>query len=112
VVRLDTVPRDGDLISESASAAARATRSDRSSRSYFQIARVVAIIVAAKAISANAAQGMLTQVSEEFVQGRHNYRLLFGHPKDSGTAETREGYTTKHKYFTAGSRFALEPFRG
>ena len=67
-------------MSNSVSGAARTTRSDRSSRCYFQITRLVATIVAAKAISANAAQGPLAQVSEECVEGRLNYRLLFGHP--------------------------------
>jgi hypothetical protein len=51
---------------------------------------------------------MLTQVSEEFMAGRHNYRLLFGHPMITRTARAKEGYTAKLSYFTAGSRFALD----
>ena len=51
---------------------------------------------------------MLTQVSEEFVEGRHNYRLLFGRPYVSRIATSREGYTAKLNHFMPGSRFALD----
>ena len=50
----------------------------------------------------------LTQVREQFAQGRHNYRLLFGRPESSRTALARPGYTARLNYFTAGSRFALD----
>ena len=50
----------------------------------------------------------LTQVREEFVESRHNYRLLFGRPESSRTALARQGYTARLSYFSAGSRFALD----
>jgi hypothetical protein len=50
----------------------------------------------------------LTQVREEFAEGRHNYRLLFGRPESSRTALARQGYTARLSYFSAGSRFALD----
>jgi Protein of unknown function (DUF2840) len=50
----------------------------------------------------------LTQVREEFVEGRHNYRLLFGRAKFSRTARSRPGYTARLNYFTEGCRFALD----
>jgi hypothetical protein len=51
---------------------------------------------------------MLTQVSEEFVEGRHNYWLLFGEPHISRIAASRHGYTAKRNLFRPGSRFALD----
>ena len=50
----------------------------------------------------------LTQVREEFADGRHNYRLLFGRPQSSRTAHSREGYSARLSYFTTGERFALD----
>ena len=50
----------------------------------------------------------LTQVREEFAEGRHNYRLLFGRPESTRTALSRPGYTARLNYFTAGVRFALD----
>ena len=50
----------------------------------------------------------LTLVREEFVVGRHNYRLLFGRPDTSRTALSRQGYTARLSYFTEGCRFALD----
>ena len=51
---------------------------------------------------------VLTQVREEFVEGRHNYRLLFGRPEIRRAALSRQRYTARLSYFTAGSRFALD----
>jgi len=50
----------------------------------------------------------LTQVREEFAEGRHNYRLLFGSAEFCRTALSRPGYTARFSYFTAGERFALD----
>ena len=50
----------------------------------------------------------LTQVREEFLEGRHNYRLLFGHPESRRTAQSMDGYTARLSYFAAGERFALD----
>jgi hypothetical protein len=50
----------------------------------------------------------LTQVREEFVEGRHNYRLLFGRPETSRTALARPGHTARLSHFPAGARFALD----
>jgi hypothetical protein len=51
---------------------------------------------------------MFTQVSEEYLAGRHNYWLLFGRPHLRRIAASREGYSAKLNYFTPGSRFALD----
>jgi hypothetical protein len=48
----------------------------------------------------------LTQVREEFIEGRHNYRLLFGRPQFTRTVLLREGYGAKLNYLPSGSRFA------
>lgn len=50
----------------------------------------------------------LTRVREEFVEGRYNYRLLFGHPKNRRILLATEGYTAKLNTFPAGARFALD----
>ena len=50
----------------------------------------------------------LTQVREEFAEGRHNCRLLFGRAQRSRTALSRQGYSARLNYFTAGERFALD----
>jgi Protein of unknown function (DUF2840) len=50
----------------------------------------------------------LTQVREEFVEGRYNYRLLFGHSQSSRVLLVNEGHSAKLHAFTAGARFALD----
>jgi hypothetical protein len=50
----------------------------------------------------------LTQVREEFVEGRCNYRLLFGRPETRRTALSRPGYTARFNYFSESCRFALD----
>ena len=55
---------------------------------------------------------MFTQVSEEYLESRHNYWLLFGRPNVRRTAVSREGYSAKLNYFTPGRRFALDLWSG
>jgi len=49
-----------------------------------------------------------TQVHEEFVEGRQNYRLLFGQPTRRRTVNSKDGYTARTNYFAPAERFALD----
>ena len=51
---------------------------------------------------------MYTQVHEEFVEGRHNYRLLFGSPSRQRTVNAEEGHSARANYFLPGTRFGLD----
>ena len=51
---------------------------------------------------------MYTQVHEEFVEGRRNYRLLFGSPSRQHTVNAEEGYSARANYFLPGTRFGLD----
>lgn len=42
------------------------------------------------------------------MEGRYNYRLLFGHPKCSRILLATQGHTAKLNVFTVGARFALD----
>ena len=42
------------------------------------------------------------------MEGRYNYRLLFGHPKSRRILLATEGYTAKLNAFAPGERFALD----
>jgi len=53
----------------------------------------------------------ITTVETSFLDGKHNYRVLFGEPLRIDTRHAAEGMT-RHVYsFSAGSRFALDLWR-
>lgn len=53
----------------------------------------------------------VTTVETSFLEGQHNYRVLFGEPLRIDARHAAEGVTRKVYSFTAGSRFALDLWR-
>ena len=53
----------------------------------------------------------ITTVETSFLDGKHNYRVLFGEPLRIDTRHAAEGMTRKAYSFSAGSRFALDLWR-
>ena len=53
----------------------------------------------------------LTQVDTEFLDGRCNYRILFGCANRTQLLEQIRGRTWERHWFVAGSRFALDLWR-
>jgi Protein of unknown function (DUF2840) len=53
----------------------------------------------------------VTTVETSFIEGQHNYRVLFGEPLRIDTRYAAEGVTREMYSFSAGSRFALDLWR-